>query len=417
MIPSLLLTVLAAATAGCALARDQPAPAERFLLPIPAELTLASFAMSPDGASVAFSAESRTDGVRRIFITPVGSGGDRLRELPETAGGSNPFFSPDGLTVAYFSRGAIWRVPASGNSRPQRLVDAPADSAGGTWTSDGRIVFAPLGNTGLVQVSADRGTPEPLTTLDVGEELEHGWPHALPDGAVIFTVSEQGRDPHVEVVSTGKARTRLRVPIAGQAQFVESGHLVYSYLGNLMAVRFDSGEKKIVGVPIPITKGVQTVSGFGTLGRSTMSVSRSGTLAWLRATAGDPSSRLVRVDRNGRSTPMSSPTEVYQTPRLSPNGRRLAVVVRAAMMTREIRVLELARPDRVLFRVEGGDNQSPAWMDDRRLSFGSNRDGPQKIYSVTAEGKGRPRPLFTIDVTAARNPASWSRPPRLLALY
>ena len=56
-------------------------------------------------------------------------------------------------------------------------------------------------------------------------------------------------------------------------------------------------------------------------------------------------------------------------------------------------------------------------MDNRRLTFGSNRDGLQKIYVVSVDGKRPPAPLFTADATAARNPASWSRPPRLLGLY
>ena len=95
-------------------------------------------------------------------------------------------------------------------------------------------------------------------------------------------------------------------------------------------------------------------------------------------------------------------------------------------MTREIRVLDIARPDRVLLTVRGGDNQSPAWMDNRRLTFGSNRDGPQKIY-VTAGASVTP--LFQAgvappsspgglgDASAARNPAGWTRAPQLLALY
>src|SRR4029453_1509405 len=115
------------------------------------------------------------------------------------------------------------------------------------------------------------------------------------------------------------------------------------------------------------------------------------TLAWLPASAEDARSLIVRVDRSGRYSPLSAPAEVYQTPRLSPDGRRLAVVVRPGVITREIRVLDVARPGRLLFAVQGGDNQSPAWMpDSQRLSFGSNRDGLQKIYTVAVAGARRP---------------------------
>jgi Tol biopolymer transport system component len=91
------------------------------------------------------------------------------------------------------------------------------------------------------------------------------------------------------------------------------------------------------------------------------------------------------------------------------------VVARSGVMTREIRVLDTAHPERVVLTITGGDNQSPAWVDARRLTFGSNRDGLQKIYVVNVDGRRPPAPLFTADATAARNPASWAR--KVLALY
>ena len=237
----------------------------------------------------------------------------------------------------------------------------------------------------------------------------------LPDGSIVFTVSQRGRDPHLEVLSAKGQRTRLRVPIIGQAQFVETGHLIYSFLGNLMAVRFDLDERTTDGVPVAVAKGIQTSTGFGVLGRSGFAVSRTGTLVWLRAGADEGKSRLVRVERDGRVSPLAAPIDALQTPRLSPDGRRLAVVARSGVMTREIRVLDAARPDRVVRTIQGGDNQSPAWRDSRRLSFGSNREGLQKIYVVSVDQQRPPVPLFTADATVARNPASWGE--RLLALY
>jgi Tol biopolymer transport system component len=351
-------------------------------------------------------------------VRAVAIGNRTDRELPATTGASAPFFSPDGSAIAYFARGGIWQTRVTGEHPPSRIADAPTDSAGGTWTNDGRIVFAPLGQAGLMQVPLAGGSVTPLTSLNAADgEIDHGWPHALPDGSIVFTVSERGRDAHVEVLSIEKARTRLRVPIIGQTQFVDTGHLVYSFLGNLMAVKFDPGRQAIEGVPVPIAKGIQTSTGYGALGRSGLSVSRTGTLIWLRAGADEGHTRLMRVDRTGKASPLAAAAAGLQTPRLSPDGRRLAVVARSGVMTREIRVLDAARPDRVVAIIQGGDNQSPAWMDNRRLTFGSNREGLQKIYVVAVDGRRSPSPLFTADATVARNPASWSRPARLLALY
>jgi eukaryotic-like serine/threonine-protein kinase len=413
---SRLSLVFLAVIAGCAAPRPALPPAVRFVMAIPQDRAAATFAVSSDGRWLAYSAESPFDRRRRIYIRPIVDTPANDRELPGTVGGTNPFFSPDGTAIAYFSRGALWHVPANGSAAPFRIADAPDDAAGGTWTDGGRIVFAPLGNLGLVAVAAAGGTPAALTNLITRDgELEHGWPQAMPGGAIVFTVSQRGRDSHLEVLSGTGQRTRLRVPVVGQSRFVSPGHLVYGYLGNLMAVKFDVDELKIVGAPATIAKNLHTRSTYGSLGYSGFTVSPTGTLVWLRASIDDARSRLVRVDRDGSYTSLTGAAEVYQTPRLSPDGGRLAIVVRSGIMTREIRVLDAARPDRILFVVRGGDNQSPAWMDNRRLTFGSNRDGLQKMYVMTM---GRaPTALFNADVAAARNPADWLRPPRLLAFY
>jgi Tol biopolymer transport system component len=405
------------AAGACTVAPPPPA-AVRFTVPIADDRILSSFAVSSNGERLVYSAEGAGDGRRRLFVrslTTLSSGAAPDLELPNTIGAGTPFFSPDGSSVAYFSSGAIWRTSVTGANFPTRIVDAPTESAGGTWTSDGRIIFAPL-HTGLMAVSAAGGAAVAVTELNAAdEELEHGWPHELPDGSIVFTVSQRGRDPHLEVLSAKGQRTRLRVPIIGQAQFVETGHLIYSFLGNLMAVRFNLDERATDGVPAAVAKGIQTSTGFGALGRSGFAVSRAGTLVWLRAGADEGKSRLVRVERDGRVSPLAAQIDALQTPRLSPDGRRLAVVARSGVMTREIRVLDAARPDRVVRTIQGGDNQSPAWRDSRRLSFGSNREGLQKIYVVSVDQQRPPVPLFTADATVARNPASWGE--RLLALY
>ncbi len=398
---------------------QEPPQPVRSTAAIPVGLIPRAFAISPDGALVAYSAESESDQRLHLYVQPVDTGA--VRELAGTTGAHNPFFSPDAKWIGYFSRGSLWKAavtPDVPDAARQRIAEATSETAGGTWGDDGRIVFAPLGGQGLMVVPSGGGTPVPLTTLGAREgELEHGWPHMLPEGNVLFTVSQRGRDPHLEVVSKTGVRTRLQVPAIGQSQFVASGHLVYSYLGNLLAVAFDPKTSQTRGVPVVIAKGIQGDMSFGNLGRSGFAVSRSGTLAWLRASSEDARSRVVRVDRTGRYAPLPIPPDVYQTPRISPDGRYLAIVVRPGVMTREIRIVDVRKPERPVSILAGGDNQSPAWMpDSRRLTFGSNRDGLQKIY-VASIARGDPKPLFSIDVSAPRNPAAWLRTPPLLALY
>ena len=390
-----------------------PAPdAVRFIVAIEEGRTLGGFTLSRDGNWLAYSAEVAGDG-RRIFVKDLRAASESDREVRGTRGGVDPFFSPDGGQIGYFANRGVWRTSATGNAGPVRVGDAPADAAGGAWTDDGRIVIAPQGNRGLVAMRPEGGAETPLTVPEKGD-LAHGLPHPLPGGGILFTVSQRNRDPHLEVVSSSGARTRLRVPAFGQAAFVETGHLVYSYLGNLTAVKFDPEDPAAIGVPVVVAKGVHTSSSNGTLGRAGLAVSRSGTLVWLRAAPDDAKSHVVTVRADGEYRRLVSEAAVYQTPRLSPDGRLLAVTVRPGVMTREIHVMAVARPDHVLTMMRGGDNQSPAWVDNRRLSFGSNRDGAQQIYVASVGGTVSP---LLSDVSKARNPASWTHPPRLLALY
>ena len=228
---------------------------------MPAGRVLDSFAVAPDGQMLAYAAEA-ADGRLHLFLKGIdGADGDE-QDVVGAGGAHDPFFSPDGKSVGFFSRDALWRISVSGGEA-QRVCAAPGDGAGGTWTDSARIVFAPLGGQGLSVVSSGGGTPASLTTLSARDgELAHGWPHALPGGAILFTVSQRGRDPHLETLSAAGQRGPRLVPAIGQAEFASSGHIVYSYLGDLYELPFDRETLKATGVPVVFAKGVQTASGF-----------------------------------------------------------------------------------------------------------------------------------------------------------
>jgi eukaryotic-like serine/threonine-protein kinase len=393
-------------------------PSVHLTIAVREDQALDTLAVSPDGQSLAYTAES-ADGSVHLFIKSPFLAPEREIAI----GADSPFFSPDGKWVAYFATDAIWKSPVANGGERQKVCAAPGAHAGGTWTDDGRIVFAPLGGQGLMVVRDAGGTGSRLTTLNKQEfELAHGWPHAVPGGGIIFTVAQRGRDAHLEALSASNRRGGQRlVPVIGQAQYESTGHLVYSYLGDLYAVPFDPHEMKTRGVPVAMARGVQTMTGFGQLGRSGFALSPNGTLVWLPGSVRDAESELVKTGYDGRPIArLNAPAATYQTPRLASDGKRLAVVVRSSLMTRNIEVLDLVHPENAPHTVQGGDNQSPAWMPDGRLSFASNRDGLQRIYVTSiGAGIGAPKvtPLFSMDVASPRNPASWTRQPPLLALY
>jgi len=114
----------------------------------------------------------------RRRVLPLDGAAARL--IAESDGAACPFWSPDNKSVALFAGGKLLRVDLAGRS-PLAICDV-ALPRGGSWSGDGRIVYA-ASSDGLFQVSASGGTPSPLPALDAaGGEGVPGWPQALPDG-------------------------------------------------------------------------------------------------------------------------------------------------------------------------------------------------------------------------------------------
>ena len=273
------LVIVAAAGVWRRVARPDAPPPEpvRFSIAIPGDRELDAFALSGNGEWLAYTAGA--DRRSRLFVHAIDGASDRA--VPGAEGAHAPFFSPDGQWVGFFAEGWLKKVRVDGSGAPQVVCEASTDSAGGTWTEDGRIVFAPLGGQGLMQVSPEGGPVTPLTRREPATgEIAHGWPHALPGSAgILFTISRRGRDARLAVVPASGGEPRSLLPAAGQGEYVPSGHLVYGYLGDLFVVPFDLGRLQTRGSPTPITRGVQSYRGFDEVGRSAFAVSANGTLS------------------------------------------------------------------------------------------------------------------------------------------
>jgi hypothetical protein len=153
-------------------------PPTRFTWSVPAGAGLDSVpTVSPDGERIAFTAVGLDGGVARLFIR--GRHDAEARLITGTDGARQPFWSPDSRTLAYFARGRLMKVAVDGGS-PVQVCAAP-DGRGGTWGSQGVIVFQPtMTLSGLLQVSAAGGTPQPATLLDLEQgDNSHRWPMFL----------------------------------------------------------------------------------------------------------------------------------------------------------------------------------------------------------------------------------------------
>ncbi|MGH8518797.1 MAG: winged helix-turn-helix domain-containing protein, partial [Panacagrimonas sp.] len=157
----------------------EPAPRQpvRFALALPTGLTMtttgASLAVSNDGSLIALAACKGVD--CGIYLRPLSQVEPIL--VAGTAGGTAPFFAPDGHSLGYFANGRLYTVALAGGS-PASIAAAP-EPLGATWLDDHRIVFARAAREGLFDVKDTGGAVQPLTKPGPGER-GHRWPSVVP---------------------------------------------------------------------------------------------------------------------------------------------------------------------------------------------------------------------------------------------
>jgi serine/threonine-protein kinase len=215
---------------------------------------------------------------------------------------------------------------------PISLCRVSGQPSGGSWGPDDTIVFATSDRgTGLMSVPAGGGEPKVLTKPDSRQgELDHIFPFVLPGGrAVLFTiVPNGGADMQVAVLDLKSGQRRTIIRGGGQAEYAETGHIVYAAAGSLRAVRFDPVRLEVLSDPVPVVEQVMTKAS----GAAQFSLSSNGTLIYMAGGAAAGGSGVTRtlvwVDRQGREEPVKAPPRAYVYPRLSPDGTKVALEVR-----------------------------------------------------------------------------------------
>jgi serine/threonine-protein kinase len=226
---------------------------------------------------------------------------------------------------------------------------------------------------------------------------------------LIFTIGRREKDPRIAILPPGTSVPRQLLPVHGAVQYVSSGHLVYAFIGRLFVLGFDASTLESRGGPIPLSESVAASQrGFDALGKSTFTTSRDGLVAYLPGSDQEPTNELVWVERDGTTSTLMPSTGAHETPRLSPDGTQVAMVIRNGPFSRDIWVQEVLGSRRTKLTAEGSQNHSPVWSPDgREIAFASNRTGLQSIFVQPVAASRAPRLLLGGEDT--HNPASWSR--------
>lgn len=145
----------------------------------------------------------------------------------------------------------------------------------------------------------------------------------------------------------------------------------------------------------------------------------SATVWTQQAPAPPPPRTMVWVDRAGNEQPIALPARLYSNPRISPDGRRLAVSV-GAQNAEHIWVCDLpACGNLTQFTSQGTTNDVASWTPDgRRIAFFSNvQAGPAAAYWQMADGSGTPERLTPPIPGVAQQPRSWAPNGQFVAMY
>jgi serine/threonine-protein kinase len=386
-----LLLAVGAAVAGIWRA---PRPVEgdqlaRFALPIGAGLRFTGVpAISRDGSTIVYPASEGPVETQQLYVRRIDQ--TATVTVRGTQGADYAFFSPDGESVAFWAANKLQRTRIDGTSAPV-VICAVESFLGGTWTADDMIVFAST-RKGLQQVEAHGGVPRPVTALDPARsEIDHHAPAMLPGGrAMLVTVHDAERRFRLDVLTLATGARKTLLEDGFDARYMSTGHIVYAAGSALFAVPFDLARLALTGPPVQLIDGVwmNLVEG-----RAAYSLSDTGALVFLPRPP-PAGGTLAWVDRDGNATPLPLDPRDYWTPRLSPDGRQVAVVVEE----QEIPQIWIHRLDNGTFSqlTSNGRNWSPVWSrDSSRLFYVSEKDGKWQLIREALDGRAVAEVLLT----------------------
>ncbi len=352
-------------------------------------------AISPDGTRIVYV--GRRAGSVRLYQRPLDSFDSTA--IAGTEGAFNPFFSPDGQWIGFFTNTHLKKVPVSGGT-PVTLCEA-RNPYGATWARDS-IFFAQVFGTALSRVPAAGGAAEVVRS----EGGQRFWPFSVPgDDALLVTGWPAGI--HLVRLNDREGGDRVIARTYTNARLTPTGHIILVRPGQLLAAPFDRARWEIVGTETPILAGLRTESWGG----GHFSFSQEGTLAYVQGAPATTGS-LVSLDRAGNTASMPGfGAGYFGAFKLSPSGEKLAIIVTEA--TSELWVYDLARGTRTRLNTNANSGH-PLWTPDGKwVLFSSSEGGAWNIFRQPADGSAQPSRL----VSSANNqiPYAWSPDGRVLA--
>ena len=370
-------------------------------------------AVSPDGSKFVYGT---TDGLYLRSMNALDAGLIAGTDKDSV----QPFFSPDGQWIGYFSESdqKLKKVAISGGA-PVVLCDAGISVVGVSWDTKDAIVYSDTLH-GIMQVSANGGIPESLIKRNYADAAKEGfpaYPQMLADRkTLLFTNINRTPDRNGQIVARSLESGEQKVLVKGgfHARYLPTGHIVYALSNNLFAVPFDLDKLEVTGGSVSVLEGVRgaVFSDSGALVYVPQPASAAGTTGTASFAC-----TLVWVDRQGKEEPLGASPDAYEYLRISPDGSKVALSIAGG--NRDIWVWDILHKTPTKLTFDKADDIFPLWTPDgKRILFSSRRTQSiyEGIYWKSADGIGEDE-LIVSKQDQAIMPWSFTSDGKILALH
>ncbi|MGE0352855.1 MAG: hypothetical protein AB7Q69_06385, partial [Gemmatimonadales bacterium] len=344
-----------------------------------------AFGLSPDGRDFVYITSSVSGGQSQLALKRL----DQL-EATRIAGTEQakwPAFSPDGRRLlfvrAFLLNGSLETMPVLGG--PKRVLVADSVYVGAAWGDDGYIYYSRLGS--LLRIPEDGGPVDTLTSHPDSTQISDRTPVPLPGGRTVLYGRQIGSGTLTVMVLDLRSGETRRLLDGQPLAFIDGSILLFSPDGIVIhAVRFDPDRLETIGEPVQVTPALERTG----LNLSNVAFSASGTMVYW----GDAGSttRVYWVDRAGvrREIDPDWRTALADSPRLSPDGRRLAI---STMQSIEVKQLDLGPAARIIRQDDTHTYVRPEWRPDGRALLVYQAGNKDSVVSVRDDGLGGLTPV------------------------
>ncbi|MBN2396377.1 MAG: PD40 domain-containing protein [Candidatus Atribacteria bacterium] len=249
--------------------------------------------------------------------------------IRETRYCDQPFFSPDSKWIGFFNfrERKIMKVPIDGGN-PILICGLASSMNEANWYEN-KIIYAVGSN--IYSVSDNGGTPELIYPLKESENDPIIWnPQLLPDKKTLLFSQENG-DGGWSILTWklgSKENPGVLIERGKSGRFLNSGHIIYSFINRLYACKFNPKTNRIISDPqlIKTNPVMEETYNQISLGQSQFDISENGLLVYYEKQPAHLK-KLVWVNEYGRVTPVIDEVKNYIISAISSDGENIAVSV------------------------------------------------------------------------------------------